>query len=208
MMLARDGQEVTVLEGDPDPPPAVPVEAWASWRRKGIAQFTQPHNLFGRFRRICDTELPGLTDRLLDAGCVWVDFLQTPPPTFADMTPRREDGRLRFVTCRRPVFEAAIAAAADEQAGVTVRRGVRVAGLLSGAATADGAPYVAGVRTADGERIIADLVVDATGRRSPGPKWLVEIGARRRTRKPRTAASSTTRATSAGRTARGAQARG
>jgi 2-polyprenyl-6-methoxyphenol hydroxylase-like FAD-dependent oxidoreductase len=178
MMLARDGHEVTVLEADPAAPPERPVDAWTGWRRKGIAQFTQPHNLFGRFRRICDAELPGLTERLLDAGCVWVDYLETLPPTIADRTPRPDDAGLRFVTGRRPVFEAAIAAAAQEQPGVTVRRGVRVAGLLTGTSADAGTPHVAGVHTEDGERIPADLVVDALGRRSPAPRWLADIGAR------------------------------
>ena len=50
MMLARDGHDVTVLEGDADGAPATPEDAWAAWRRRGVAQFHQPHNLFARFR--------------------------------------------------------------------------------------------------------------------------------------------------------------
>ena len=67
MMLAREGLDVTVLEADPAEPPA-PADAWSSWTRKGVAQFRQPHNLFGRFRQICDDELPELTDKLLAAN--------------------------------------------------------------------------------------------------------------------------------------------
>jgi 2-polyprenyl-6-methoxyphenol hydroxylase-like FAD-dependent oxidoreductase len=178
MMLAQDGHDVTVLEADPEPPPAPPVDAWDAWTRKGVAQFNQPHNLFARFHQICEEELPGLSDRLLAAGCVWVDFLTSPPPPLAGMERRPEDDRLRFVTGRRPVFEAAIAAAAEEQPGLEVRRGVRVAGLVPGAETAASSPHVGGVRTTDGETMPADLVVDAMGRRSLSPQWLVEIGAR------------------------------
>ena len=177
MMLARDGHDVTVFEADPDPPPAVPVDAWMSWGRKGVAQFDQPHNLFAGFRRVCDEELPGLTDRLLEAGCVWVDLLAAAPPT-VDKTPRPEDSTLRYVTGRRPVFEAVVAAAAAEEPGVTVRRGVRLEGFVAGAEALPGAPHVVGVRTRDGEHIPADLVVDAMGRRSAAPKWVVELGAR------------------------------
>jgi 2-polyprenyl-6-methoxyphenol hydroxylase-like FAD-dependent oxidoreductase len=178
MMLARDGHEVTVLEADPDPPPALPLDAWEAWTRKGVAQFHQPHNLFARFHQICEEELPGLSERMLAAGCVWVDFLEFLPPSLGDRTRRPEDDDLRFVTGRRPVYEAAIAAAAGEEPGVTVRRGVRIAGLVGSAAATNGIPHVAGVRTVDGEEISADLVVDAMGRRSVSPKWLVELGAR------------------------------
>jgi 2-polyprenyl-6-methoxyphenol hydroxylase-like FAD-dependent oxidoreductase len=177
MMLARDGHEVTVVEADPDPPPAAPLDAWTSWRRKGVAQFVQPHNLFGRFRRICDQELPGLTDRLLDAGCVWVEPLKTLPPSIEDTAARPNDDRFRYVTGRRPVVEAAIAAAAEDEPGVSVRRGVRLSGFVGGTPAIAGTPHVGGVRTDDGEEIGADFVVDATGRRSQAPKWLGELGA-------------------------------
>ena len=59
---------------------------------------------------------------------------------------------------------------------IEVRRGTAVAGLLVGDPVADGVPHVVGVRTEAGEEIRADLVVDATGRRSPLPRWLDAIG--------------------------------
>jgi 2-polyprenyl-6-methoxyphenol hydroxylase-like FAD-dependent oxidoreductase len=76
------------------------------------------------------------------------------------------------------VFEAVIAAAAEEEPRLTVRRGTRIACFVAGAEATSGTPHVAGVRTKDGEQIRADLVVDAMGRRSPSPKWLTELGAR------------------------------
>jgi 2-polyprenyl-6-methoxyphenol hydroxylase-like FAD-dependent oxidoreductase len=178
MMLARDGHEVTVLEADPDPVPASPVDAWGSWKRGGVAQFHQPHNTFARFRQICDVELPGLIDKLVAAGCTWVNFLSTPPPTVVGWTPRPEDEALRLVNGRRPVLEAVMAAAADEQPGVTVRRGVRVAGLLPGPSAAPGVPHVAGVRTEAGEELRADLVVDAMGRRTRAAGCIGALGGR------------------------------
>jgi 2-polyprenyl-6-methoxyphenol hydroxylase-like FAD-dependent oxidoreductase len=177
MMLARIGLDVTVLEADPDGPPS-PADAWSSWARKGVVQFQQPHNLFGRFRHISDTELPGLTDKLLAAGCVWFDPFDSLPPTIEDRSPRPGDDRLRYVTGRRPVFEAVIAAAANDEPRVSSRRGVRLAGLVAGPEVIAGTPHVGGVRTTDGEEIRADLVIDAMGRRSPSAKWLVEIGAK------------------------------
>ncbi len=177
MLLARDGHEVVVLEADPDGPPAMPSEAWDSWQRRGVAQFRQPHNLFPRFRQILDRELPEMTDRLVAAGCVWADPLAAVPPSISDRAPRPEDERFRFVTGRRPVVESVFAAAADVEPGVTVRRGIRAVGVLGGPAMLSGIPHVAGVRTASGEELHADLVVDAMGRRTPTTTWLTQLGA-------------------------------
>ncbi|WP_269857580.1 NAD(P)/FAD-dependent oxidoreductase [Streptomyces sp. RPT161] len=177
LMLARDGHTVTVLEVDPVGPPPEPVQAWDRWRRTGVAHFRQPHNLLPRFRQVLAEELPDMTGRLLAAGCVLMDTLTPMPPGIEDQSPRPEDDRFRFVSGRRPVVESVFAAAAEEQADVTVRRGVRVAGLLGGPPRCKGIPHVAGVRLSDGEEIRADLVVDATGRRTAAPRWLAHLGA-------------------------------
>lgn len=68
LMLARDGHDVTVLETDRHAPPGTPAQAWERWQRHGVAQFHQPHNMFARFRQVCDEELPGMTERLLTTG--------------------------------------------------------------------------------------------------------------------------------------------
>ena len=67
-MLARDGHRVTVLEADGDSPPAAPATAWERWQRRGVAQFRQPHNVFPRFRQVCEEELPELPGRLAGGG--------------------------------------------------------------------------------------------------------------------------------------------
>jgi 2-polyprenyl-6-methoxyphenol hydroxylase-like FAD-dependent oxidoreductase len=176
MMLANDGHEVTVLEGNAAGPPAKPVDAWDAWDRPGVPQFRQPHNLFAGFRRIVDAELPDLTERLLAAGCVWEEPLATMPPWITDRQPRADDDKFRFVTGRRPVVEAVIADKAHEHPGVIVRRGVKVAGLLTGSATETGVPHIIGVRTVDGEEIVGDLVIDAMGRKTPTAEWLTAVG--------------------------------
>ena len=81
MLLARDDHHVTVLEGDAAPVPDNPAGAWGAWDRKGVAQFHQPHNLFARTRQIMDDDLPGLTDRLVDAGGAWIDPIANLPPS-------------------------------------------------------------------------------------------------------------------------------
>jgi 2-polyprenyl-6-methoxyphenol hydroxylase-like FAD-dependent oxidoreductase len=99
------------------------------------------------------------------------------PPSITDRSARAGDERFVTVTGRRPTLEYAVANAAERL--VRVVRGVSIAGVLTGRSAARGVPHVAGVRTMDGAEVFADLVVDATGRRSKLPDWLAAVGARR-----------------------------
>jgi 2-polyprenyl-6-methoxyphenol hydroxylase-like FAD-dependent oxidoreductase len=88
---------------------------------------------------------------------------------------RAGDSRYDVVTARRPVGESIIAGVAAKTAGVTIRRGVVVSGLLT-TTRPDGIVHVTGVRTDAGEEITGDLVVDAGGRRSSMPNMLRAAG--------------------------------
>jgi 2-polyprenyl-6-methoxyphenol hydroxylase-like FAD-dependent oxidoreductase len=179
-MLGRDGHSVTVLEADTAAQPAVPLEGWEAWQRPGVAQFRQPHSLLSRFRMISDQELPGLTDDLLRAGCVLVNHLDSRlfPPTITDRAPRPGDEALRMVTGRRPVVESVIAAMAESAPNVAIRHGTKVGELITGSSDFPSVPHISGVRTTSGEEIRADLVIDAMGRRSPAPEWILNVGGR------------------------------
>ncbi|MFI0421788.1 NAD(P)-binding protein [Spongiactinospora sp. 9N601] len=173
LLLARDGHSVTVLEADLAEPPADPRAAWESWERRGVAQFRQPHNVLPRFWRIAERESPEVIDLLTEAGCAWADPLFPMPPAITDKARRPGDDRFLFMPVRRAVLESALALAAARRPGVTVRRGVRVTGLLGAPAAV---PAVTGVRTSGGEEIRADLVVDAMGRGTPSSAWLTALG--------------------------------
>lgn len=169
LLLARDGHAVTVLDRDPAPPPD-PASAWASWDRPGVAQFRQLHFLLPRWRAVMAEELPEVLSAMLDAGAVRTNVLHQRPVTGGW---RPGDERFDAVTARRPVIEAAVAGVVARTPGLTVRRGVRVAGLL---ATGRG-PRVVGARTDVGD-LRADLVVDATGRHGSTVDWIVAAGGR------------------------------
>ena len=169
MMLAKDGHEVTVLERDAAVPPS-PGEAWDAWERRGVGQFRLPHFLLPGFRRVIHEELPELEDALVAGGALRMNVLG---PFAEALDP--EDRNL-VVTARRPLVEAVVAGVAATCPGMTIRRGVPIAGVLAEEGTSS--PHVVGVRTEAGEEVRGDLVVDLLGRRSPMARWLVEAGAR------------------------------
>ncbi len=173
MMLANDGHQVTVLERDPTPPPP-PDIAWDEWDRRGVNQFKMLHLFLARFRHVADAELPGLTDAMVAAGALRLNPLVGIPDEVTGGW-RDDDEHFETITARRPVAESVIATMAAATSGVTIRRGVGVAGVLTGPGS-DGIVHVTGVRTEGGEDVPADLVVDAGGRRSSMPSRLRDAG--------------------------------
>lgn len=174
LMLARDGHDVVVLDRDDGAVPDDVDAAW-KWERRSVGQFRFPHILLARGHEVLKTALPDVATRLRDhGGLVWNPV--------ADMTAmlgapaRPDDDRFETVTGRRPTIEWALASALEDEPGVEVRRGTVIAGVVAGPPLLDGVPHVAGVRLDDGEELAADLVVDATGRRSPSAEWLRAIG--------------------------------
>jgi 2-polyprenyl-6-methoxyphenol hydroxylase-like FAD-dependent oxidoreductase len=169
MLLADDGHTVTVLERDPDGP-VTPSAAWERWERRGVSQFRLPHLFVGRFRVELERELPRVVKALDQAGALRFNplALALPDPAGAH--------EHEMLTGRRPVMESVVAQMAESTPGITLRRGVTVAGLLTEEPSGPVA-RVSGVRTASGERVAGDLVVDATGRRSRLGGWLRDCGA-------------------------------
>jgi 2-polyprenyl-6-methoxyphenol hydroxylase-like FAD-dependent oxidoreductase len=174
LLLARDGHEVTVLERDAEPPPGTLDDALHDWPRRGVSQFRQAHYLLPRGRAVLD-EMPDVRNALLAAGAYRFDVLGIMPPSISDRAPRPGDQRFLTVTARRAVLEWVLSCTAQDEPGVDVRRGAEATALVT--RTVDGIPHVTGVRTAAGDTLEADLVVDAMGRRSRLPALLADAGA-------------------------------
>ena len=178
LLLARDGHEVTVVDRDTSPLPDSPRDAWDMWERKSVAQFRQPHNFMPRLRLLLEADLPDIAEALMRAGAAKFDMFHPVPPFFPNPVPHPIDDKLWTYTARRPAGEWVFADAAERAARVRVRRGIQVVGFVSGPSFGDGTPHIAGVRTDEGEELQADIVIDAMGRGSRSPTWLVAIGAR------------------------------
>jgi 2-polyprenyl-6-methoxyphenol hydroxylase-like FAD-dependent oxidoreductase len=174
-LLARDGHQVTVLDRDPQGPPAGAQAAWDAWQRPGVAQFRQLHFALPRWRQVMERELPAVLETLAAMGAAATNVLHLNPEVITGgWQPGDEQFETR--TARRPVLEAAVAAVAEATPGVRVLRGTAATGLLTERGP-DAVPVVVGVRTGHGA-LRADYVVDAGGRRTPVPGWVRALGVR------------------------------
>jgi len=174
LLLARAGHEVLVVDKD-RLELALDLESAArSAFRSTAPHIVQPHIIMARCRQLLITHLPDIYEGLLDAGVVEAPITTQMPATLADTAPRPGDEQLTILMTRRSTLDWVLQRAMIAQPGVTLRRGVAVAGL---AAVPGDAPRVTGIRTGEGV-LSADLVIDAAGRRSPIDHWLKDIGAR------------------------------
>jgi flavin-dependent dehydrogenase len=168
-VLADVYDGVTILERESIPPhPEF---------RKGVAQGRHPHALLGRGHNVLEELFPGLIAELVSNGAVagdisadsiWFDqgyYLASGPSD------------LRGILLSRPMLEHYV------RQRVLALKGVRLLerSLVQGLVSNETSDRVLGVRlTAPAhqasKQIAADLVVDASGRHSRSPGWLVAMG--------------------------------
>jgi 2-polyprenyl-6-methoxyphenol hydroxylase-like FAD-dependent oxidoreductase len=174
LLLAWAGHEVVLLDRDPVEP-ASDIEAAASAFRPAVPQFVQPPIVLPQCRLLLRQALPDVYDALLAAGAGEATLGSAMPPTLADRAGRLGDEEYTSVATRRSTFDWVLRRAVAGQPGIPAQGGVRAIGLV----TRPGSPpRVVGCATTSGE-LAADLVVDATGRRSAIDSWLQAAGARR-----------------------------
>lgn len=153
LLLARQGYAVDLVERDGPPPED--LDDIQEWQRPGAPQVRHPHMFLGLFRHLLRTRLPDVHADLLAHGVDEVDM--TAPPggeAPADATDMASFGS------RRATVEWVLHRAVRAQAGIRVHHGLSVREVVVDQRR------VLGVRV-DGAVIEADVVVDATGRRSP-----------------------------------------
>ena len=137
LALARRGHAVVVVDRDTGPAPD------GQWRRAGVMQFHHPHAFRSQVVDALRAEAPDVLDALLAAGA---------EPAVLPDQPERVLG----LRCRRMTFERVLRAAVVAEPGVTLHHGHAEEVL-----TEQG--RAVGLRV-DGQRLDADLVLDASGR--------------------------------------------
>jgi len=174
LLLARSGHEVVVLEADGlEPAPDVESAAAAAFR-PAAPQIVQPHIVMARCRELLRQRLPDVYAALLAAGVAEAPLATQMPASLADKAPRPGDERLTMLMTRRSTVDWVLRRIARAEPRVTLHGRCQVTGLV---ASPGQPPHVTGVRTDHGD-ITADVVADATGRRSPVDRWLREIRAK------------------------------
>lgn len=152
------GHDVTILERDPDDPPAADP---AEWQRPGVPHATQAHVFSALGIDLLRDLVPDVYAALLSEGAVPLEPDSGTDPAHSTLG------------IRRAAFEAVFRRRILSRPGITLRSGLAATGLQL---VRDGAARVTGVRLADGTTIDADLVVDAAGERSPVSGWLAAGG--------------------------------
>ncbi|MDD9380119.1 FAD-dependent monooxygenase [Streptomyces sp. ZAF1911] len=171
-VLSRHVDEVTVVEGGRYPSgPGV---------RPGLPQAFHSHVLVTAGAQALDALLPGTLEALLARGAHRRGLPDGALILSADGWFRRHETGAFMISCSRWLMDHVIRqrALADGVDGVdgavTVRERTRVLGLVGDASRVTGV-RVTGEDGSD-ETLRADLVVDATGRRSRAGQWLTAIG--------------------------------
>ncbi|MDZ8188389.1 MAG: 2-polyprenyl-6-methoxyphenol hydroxylase-like oxidoreductase [Nostoc sp. ChiSLP02] len=168
--LADYYQQVTVLERDIFPDPGK--------NRKGVPQDRHAHALLSRGREVLEQFFPGITQELKAQGALSTDSLQQTRWFANGGYFQKSQSDLNGLLVSRPLLEAQVRKRLLSLPNIKVIENCHVLGLL----TTPDRTRIAGVSPIhhrDGSfesALNADLVVDATGRRSQSPVWLEKLG--------------------------------
>jgi 2-polyprenyl-6-methoxyphenol hydroxylase-like FAD-dependent oxidoreductase len=183
LALARKGHDVTVLERDTPPPEGDADKAFFEWPRRGASQFRHPHAFLGLMCNLLQDNYPDLLEAFYAAGARRLDFKDMLPPELtARYRPQPGDERLWVLLCRRATIETVLRRYVGQLDNIRIINELTIDGLVtegSGEALA-----VKGVKlrrdcvAAYGGKILADVVVDASGRTTKFPRWFAELGVR------------------------------
>jgi 2-polyprenyl-6-methoxyphenol hydroxylase-like FAD-dependent oxidoreductase len=146
--------------------------------RKGVPQARHAHALLPRGFMIMARLFPGIAEELVSDGAIASDIpAESLRYQLGGYRVRFSIGR-KSLLMSRPFLEGHIRRRVLAIPGVTVLEEHAVTGLLSGEdeKSVGGVTVRRRVQDAPERRLVADLVVDASGRGSRAPAWLEEMG--------------------------------
>jgi flavin-dependent dehydrogenase len=162
-VLADRFARVTIVDRDRLPP--------GPESRRGVPQSAHPHALLAVGRTALEKLFPGLTDELVDRGARWIDVARDAIVWQMDGYRLRIDSGVSMLCLSRPLLESSVRRRLEALPQVVIRADTAVAGLAGRSGE-----RVSGVEVAGGERLPADLVVDASGRGNRSDRWLSGLG--------------------------------
>ncbi len=176
LCAGRAGHDVVLIERDATPLPPDPAGAFG-WDRRGAPQVRHSHAFLARLRNLLIERHPDVLDALLAAGATPLDFIAMLPEGM-DRSPLPGDDELVALACRRTTYEWVLRRITTEGDDpiASLLHGRAVVALRSAGPLRDRVPRVSGLRLDDSTTIDADVVVDASGRRSPLPSLLSPLG--------------------------------
>jgi flavin-dependent dehydrogenase len=162
-VLADHYKEVTILERDEFPPIGA--------QRRGVPQGRHTHGLLASGRVAIERLFPGISNELVEAGAVTVDIARDARWFTEGACRVRFKSGLRGLLMTRPLLEGIVRRRLFLLPNIDARQSFQVEDVV----VTEDRRQVRGVKGA-GAELLADLVVDATGRGSHGPLWLEAMG--------------------------------
>jgi 2-polyprenyl-6-methoxyphenol hydroxylase-like FAD-dependent oxidoreductase len=169
-VLANHFAEVTLLERDSFPA--------AGENRKGVPQGRHAHVVLAQGLQIMEGYFPGLTARLISLGADYGDVSDLARWFHEGGYHRPTVSDVNAINISRPRLEAEVRARVLSLPNVQAVEGCDVLGLLSSPDNGriTGVQLIRRKAGSAAENMMADLVVDASGRGSRSPVWLEALG--------------------------------
>jgi 2-polyprenyl-6-methoxyphenol hydroxylase-like FAD-dependent oxidoreductase len=178
LALKKSDCELVLVERDPPPPKIPPESAFDEWQRPGVPQFRHAHILLARLQTLLRDQHPEVLADLLAAGLTLSRVEELLPPSHRDhYASQPGDAELFHLWGRRATFEYVLRDHVGRLPNVRLVHSARVTGLRS--QSSDGTVRVTGVELVRGgveETLDADVVVDASGKRTRSNEWLEKLG--------------------------------
>ena len=179
LALSAHGIRATLLERDSAPPKGIAPADSMQWRRKSVPQSLHPNFLMGTLRTLLEECYPDFVEQLLAAGAAENGVADYVVPEVAHKLKNNSiDKQLRSINIRRTTFEMVLREYVGQQPGIEFRDNKKVVELILDEASEPLSVNGVLVQGRDGlEPVLADAVIDASGRFSKLTDSLIEYGA-------------------------------